>query len=60
MLKPVRWVSAQTLAFFSYFVIVFVIVWLSFWRPVQVAIFRLYEHVYMYKLVIVFFTLTVI
>ena len=31
--------------FFSYFVIV-VIVWLSFWRPVQVAIFRCHEHVH--------------
>jgi hypothetical protein len=41
--QPVRWVSAQTLAFFSYFVVVFVIVLLSLWRPVQVAIFRVHE-----------------
>ena len=38
--------SAQTLAFSSYVVIVFVIVLLSFWRPVQVAIFRVHEHVH--------------
>ena len=41
MFKPVRWVSVKTLAFFSYFVIVL----LSFWRPVQVAISRVNEHV---------------
>ena len=43
MFNPVKWVSAQTLAFFSYFVVVFVIVLLSLWRPVQVAIFRVHE-----------------
>ena len=47
--KPVRWVSAQTLACFSYFVIVFAIVMLSFWRPVQVAISRVHEHVQVKK-----------
>ena len=46
MFKPVRWVSAQPLTFSSYFVIVFVIVLLSFWRPVQVAIFWVHEHVH--------------
>ena len=46
MFKPVRWVSAQTLAFSSYFVIVFVIVLLSLWRLVQVATFRVHEHVH--------------
>ena len=47
MLKPVRWVSIRpNTRVFSYFVIICVIVWLSFWRPVQVAIFRLHEHVH--------------
>ena len=36
----IRRVSFQTLAILSYFVIVFVMVWLSFWKPVQVAIPR--------------------
>ena len=48
---PVRRVSAQTLTFLSYFVIVFVIVWLSFWRPVQVAISG-FMNMYIYKLLI--------
>ena len=34
-------ISARRLKFASYFVIVFVVVLLSFWRPVQVAIFSL-------------------
>ena len=46
MLKPVRSVSVQMLALFSYFVILFAIVLLSFWRPVQVTIFRVHEHVH--------------
>ena len=40
---------AQTLACFSYFVIVLAIVMLSFWRPVQVAISRVHEHVQVKK-----------
>jgi hypothetical protein len=54
MLKPVKWVSAQTLAFSSCFVLVL----LSIRRPVQVAIFRVHEHVQVYgiqhKLIIIF------
>jgi len=46
MFKPIRWISAQKLAFSSYFVIVFVIVLLSLWRLVQVATFRVHEHVH--------------
>ena len=46
MFKPIRWISAQKLAFSSYVVIVFVIVLLPFGRPVQVAIFRVHEHVH--------------
>ena len=39
MLKPVMWVSSQALACLPYVVLVL----LSFWRPVQVAIFRFME-----------------
>ena len=46
MLRPVRSVSVQMLAFLSYVVIVFVVILLSFWRPAQVAIFRVHEHVH--------------
>ena len=53
----VRWVSAQTLTLLSYFIIVLVIFWLSFWRLVQVAISG-FMNMCIYKLVIVFFLLS--